>query len=79
MPAAPFLTVLVGSVVVNSSEMSSADEIRDYSQSLARSRTNGGIVQVVLRKAVANEILSGCFEEMGCFLLECSLFTEAPT
>jgi hypothetical protein len=34
--------------------MSSADEIRDYSQSLARSRTNYGIVQAVLRKAVAN-------------------------
>ena len=62
-----------------SCEMSSADEIRDHSQSLARSRTNGGIVQVVLRKAVVSEILSGCFE-MGCFLLECNtLPTEAPT
>ena len=37
--------------------MSSADEIRDYSQSLARSRTNDGIVQVVLRKAVVNDIV----------------------
>jgi hypothetical protein len=52
----------------------------DYSQSLARSRTNGGIVQMVLRKVVANEILSGCFGEMGSFLLERSTIpTEAPT